>query len=343
MSRRPSRGFVLPFVLLVLAATSMLVFALVNEGWHSARAVRLAVDGEDALAAAEEAQAMALSQWHVDSLWARGLSTVTSRRLVSATGRAVDVHWQRTHPLVALLRTTYAGQGRVPHSTVRRELLRTVWLSAPELPLLAALTVNGVVTGRDGTLISGTDVATPTSACGLVRDTASVSAIVARGVAEDSLNSWPGRPTASAMIPELSDSLQAAFTDVRQRAPHVVQGRTPQPLPVRNGWQPLVMTGDTVVVEGPTYWQGLLLIEGAVVLRGTITIDGVLLVRGPLDARAAQLRVQGAVVVADDVTHGAQLGDRTHLFYDRCAVQMALATVARPSLGPFSLWHPLSP
>jgi hypothetical protein len=111
---------------------------------------------------------------------------------------------------------------------------------------------------------------------------------------------------------------------------------------VRNGWQALVLTGLSVVIEGPTLWRGLVVVEGPLTMRGTVTIEGVLAVRGPLDARAAQLLVRGAVVVVDPNGGGAELGAASRIFYDRCAIQMALATVARPALRPFSLWQSLS-
>jgi hypothetical protein len=63
---------------------------------------------------------------------------------------------------------------------------------------------------------------------------------------------------------------------------------------------------------------------------------------GSLDAAAAQLTVQGAVVAADTNAGGVTLGAAGAVRYDRCAVQLALAVGARPSLAPFSLWHRLS-
>jgi hypothetical protein len=72
-----------------------------------------------------------------------------------------------------------------------------------------------------------------------------------------------------------------------------------------------------------------------------VYVTGILIVEGYLDATAASLSVQGAVVAVDTSARGVMLGARSDLRYDRCAVQMALATVARPTLAPFSLWHSL--
>jgi hypothetical protein len=73
-----------------------------------------------------------------------------------------------------------------------------------------------------------------------------------------------------------------------------------------------------------------------------VQLTGVLLVTGRLDASAAALTVHGAVVVADSSPHAVRLGATGRLFYDRCAVQLALATVARPTLIPVARWARLT-
>ncbi len=339
--RMRRRGFVLPFVLLVVATGSLLAFALVNEGWQSARAVRLAEAGSAALEAAEEGQAIALARWEVDSVWATPVGVVKTSRLVTASGRPVDIVWQRTHPLIAMLRTHTVMPGNARRGPIQRELLRSVWLRVPHWPVPAALTVAGSVTGRDGTLLSGLDVPTPASDCAMTRDTGSVAPVAASSVVGDPPLAWPGQPAAIAVPGGLADSVGAALTLMAPRAT-TVSPTAPAPFPVRVGWQALVLTGSPVVIQGPTTWRGLVVVQGPLDLRGPVTIDGVLVVRGPLDVRTAQLVVRGAVVVVDPNGGGAQLGAETHVFYDRCAVQMALATVARPSIRPFALWQPLS-
>lgn len=334
-------GFVLPFVLLAVATGSLLAFALVNDGWHSARAVRLAETGSAALEAAEEGQAIALARWESDSLWAPPPGIVLTRRIVSAAGLPVDIVWQRTHPLVAMLRTQIVVPGNARRAPVQRALLRAVWLRAPQWPIAAALTVTGSVTGREGTLLSGLDVPTPASACAMTRDTASVPSVAARTITGDPVSAWPGQPPVVTPPAGLADSVQSSMSLVSQRAT-AVSPTGPARFPVRNGWQALVLTGGPVVLEGPTTWRGLVVVQGPLDMRGPVTIDGVLVVQGPLDVRAAQLVVRGAVVVVDPNGGGAQLGAESRVFYDRCAVQMALATVARPAIRPFSLWQPLS-
>ncbi|WP_353266211.1 hypothetical protein [Gemmatimonas sp.] len=335
------RGFVLPFVLLAVATGSLLAFALVNEGWQSARAVRLAETGSAALDAAEEGQALALAHWDVDSLWATPPGEIATRRVVTAGGRPVDVEWQRTHPLVAMLRTRAGFPGTARRGPVERELLRAVWLRAPHWPIPAALTVAGNVTGQQGTLLSGLDVPTPASPCGMVRDTASVAAVAAQAVSGDPVTAWPGQPPRIADPPGLADSVTSWLPRVSPRA-SIVSLTGAAPFPVRRGWQALMLTGSPAIIEGPSLWRGLVVVEGPLTMRGSVTIEGLLVVRGPLEVRAAQLLVRGAVVVVDPNGGGAALGAASRIFYDRCAIQMALATVARPALRPFSLWQSLS-
>jgi hypothetical protein len=335
------RGFVLPFVLLAVATGSLLAFALVNDGWQSARAVRLAETGSAALDAAEEGVALALAHWEADSVWATPPGGIATRRFVTAGGRPVDVEWQRTHPLVAMLRTRAGFPGTARRGPVQREVLRAVWLQVPQWPIPAALTVTGSVTGQQGTLLSGLDVPTPASPCGMVRDTSSVAAVAAQSVSGDPMMAWPGQPLPVAEPPGVTDSVTSAMPRVSSRASRL-SPTGPTPFPVRNGWQALVLTGLSVAIEGPTLWRGLVVVEGSLTMRGPVTVEGLLVVRGPLDARAAQLLVRGAVLVVDPNGGGAALGAASRLFYDRCAIQMALATVARPALRPFSLWQSLS-
>lgn len=334
-------GFVLPFVLLAIATGGVLAFALVNDGWHSARAVRLAETGSLALEAAEEGQALALARWELDSVWAPPPGMLLTYRIVSSSGLPVDIVWQRTHPLVAILRTRTVVRGNPRRAPVQRELLRAVWLRAPQWPIPAALTVDGRVTGREGTLLSGLDMSTGSGDCAIARDTASVAPVSARTVTGDPELAWPGQPPVIAIPSGLADSVWSAVSRVSQQV-STVSPTAPTPFPLREGWQALVLAGDPVVVQGPTAWRGLVVVQGPLDLRGPVTIEGVLVVRGPLDVRAGQLTVRGAVVVVDPNGGGAQLGAESRLFYDRCSVQLALATVARPSIRPFSLWQPLT-
>ena len=47
----------------------------------------------------------------------------------------------------------------------------------------------------------------------------------------------------------------------------------------------------------------------------------------------------GALLVASLGNTELELGDQTRVQYDRCAIQMALATIDVPRAQPFSLWY----
>lgn len=340
--KSPPRGFVLPFVLIALAASGLLAFSLASGGWQSARAVSLAGQGDAAANAAEEAEALAMTRWYLDSLWSHPLHAPVRRAVSTQLGQVVDVIWTRPHPLVAWLQTRYVAPGHDRRSAVHRELLRAVWLQPPPFPVVAALAVPGEVTGAEGTLISGSDLPTPGSACGLTRDTVSVGSLRASTVAGEPLGGWPGAPAPDTRAWVAADTMNSTLGQIRQRAAIRIVGPTPEPLPPSTGWSALWLTGSPVIIQGPTKFTGLLVVDGPLELRGHVSMEGLLIVRGALDARAARWQLQGAAVSTDTVTGNARLGSQSRIFYDRCAVQMALATVARPLVTPFSLWQPLS-
>jgi hypothetical protein len=339
---RPTRGYILPFVVIALAAASVLAFALASDGWHHARAVVLAGRGDAVANAVEEGEAIALAQWNADSLWMQPLHHTQQRTVRTQLGQPVTITWSRPHPLVAWLHTRHAVAGNARWSALQRELVRAVWLQAPSVPVVAALAATGRVSGAEGTLLSGSDVSTPASACGVTRDTASVLAVAASTVYGDPPGSWPGAPAPDTTAWRTSDSVAASLPTLRARAEQIVRNPLPAPLPVRHGWRALWITGQPVIVEGPSHWRGLLVVDGDLEMRGNVTMEGLLIVRGNIDARAAHWQMQGAAMSADTVTGNARLGAQTRIFYDRCAVQMALATVARPLVTPFSLWQPLA-
>ncbi len=336
-----SRGFVLPFVLVAVAAASILAFALTAEGLQAVRGQRGAERGADAAGAADVALAQALDRFATDSLWNLPLGTSSSRSVV-VNGVGVTVQWQRLQPLVASLRVlarTAAGP-RIDAGV--RDFYRAVWLSPPPVPVIAALASNGPVTGEDGTLVSGADLALTASACGAARDTMSVDGVSAPAIDGSGPGGWVGAPLPAPADPGLLSEVHDALTVIEGRLPVTLAGPSPRPFPPSREWSALQWRGDTVTVAGPTTWTGLVVVRGHLVVTGAVHITGLLLVEGALDASAAQLSVQGAVVAVDTSTRGVMLGARSRLFYDRCAVQMALATVARPTLAPFSLWHGLA-
>jgi hypothetical protein len=341
-STHERRGFILPFVLLAVAATSLLACAFTIEGLQSLRAVRGTAHGALASNAAEVALANALARYRDDSLWTVQIGRERTTT-VTAHGQVVTVRWQRTHPLVAVLRAIAEPPVARRVDATRRDLYRAVWLDPPKVPVLAALATNGPVRSAVGAVVSGADSVLPGSPCGDQRDTASVAAVLANRIEGQPTGSWSGAMTVNSPPSAFLADLASALADVGTRVPARVLPSATEPLPPSHSWAAMWLRADTVAVRGPARFTGLLIVEGTLVLTGTIDMQGLLLVTGPLDAAAARLSVQGAVIAADSRASGVMLGPHTRLFFDRCAVQMALATVARPTLAPFSLWFSLPP
>ena len=338
--RAVSRGFVLPFVLIAITAASLMAFAMTAEALRALRGQQGAAFAAQVAGAADAALAQALDRYADDSLWLRPLGSRYTRR-EEENGTPVTVQWHRHQPLVASLRTySHRGTARRVDAAVR-EHYRAVWLEPPPIPILAALTTNGPVFGREGTLVSGVDVALSDSPCGTTRDTASVPPIVAPAVREAVPGGWPSAPTSPRPPESLLQEVETAMEAVGVRLPITVAPVTGGPFPVSPAWTPLQWRRSTVSLVGPSRWTGLVVVRGNLVVTGALHVTGLLVVDGHLDASAAQLSVRGALVAVYPGASGVMLGGHSRLSYDRCAVQMALAAVARPSLGPFSLWHSL--
>lgn len=344
MRRDVRRGYVLPFVIVALAASSVLALALTHSSWRAARATTLAARAETGALANAELLSRVPGQWRSDSLWRVPLLQPHARTALSAAGTAVQLTLWRTHPFVVWGRTTTVVGTARDHDSTRRDHLRVWWLAPPPVPLVATLTTLGHVVGSGSTLVSGLDVPLAISPCSLSRDTASVAPIAAVAVHDDSSSGWPGRPlwqpVAAALV---RASALVAIDTMLTRSEQIARDSTPLPLPAFRPWHALSLRGPQVVVTGPTGWTGLLIVDGNLTVHGPLTIDGVVVVRGRLDVRAGTLFLRGAVLVESDHTEAVQLGNSSQLFYDRCAVQMALAAVSTPRSRPFFLWHALSP
>lgn len=341
LGARIRRGFVLPFVAMALAAGAILAMAFAGESLQALRAVRAVRIGHDAGRHADEALSGVLANWTTDSLYTVALGE-RLRRTVSVAGSPVTVEWQRLQPLLATVRAIASDTVGRRLDVTRRDHFRSVWLAPVALPIYASMTTNAVLRGAEGTLISGSDVALPGSACGVARDTASLPPVVARDVVAAPSGGWPGAPIHLPTPAAFDSEVRAALQQLAVRVPEVPWDATPRALPVHPSWHALRIRGPSVTIAGPTRWQGLIVVHGPLTLQGTVNMTGVLVVDGPLDASRARLTVQGAVVTADSSASGVMLGADSRLFYDRCAVQMALATAAAPSFSPFALWHRLS-
>lgn len=339
--RLPGRqGFVLAFVLVTTALVAVLSLAAVSLAWRSYRATRLAANAVRAQFAAEEGIAIRLDAWSAESLAAMALGRTQATRVTSAIGDTLRIRVTRTQPLVAWLSAELALGPMGTPRIVRRTIMRALTLEPPALPVIGAVTALADVHAQSPTIIDGRDVADAADACGLLRDTLSLVPLAATGLIESPPGSWIGQP----MLRRITDTttlrveFERAWNTVTSRSPARMTGGSPVSLEPLPGWHTLLLSGPVVSVRPLSHWRGLLAVNGDLLVTGSLDVDGVLVVRGRLDARGADLRVRGALIVASVGGSSVALGDRTQIRYNRCAVQMALATIAQPSSRPFALW-----
>lgn len=333
------RGYALPFVIIAVGASAVLAFSLLTGAWRSHRAGRLSRRAEGVALASDGGLADAQLAWRQDSLWKSALGLAVTRAAMQPGGIDIDVRWRRSHPLVAWLNVRGTQDEVVPFAHTERERWRVIWLDPPRLPLGAALSTSGTVTGHGLTFVSGTDTPVATMPCGVERDVQNVAAVVAVDVHAEAPAAWPAVPAWQTTANNIGAQLESVWPVITSRSSVEMRDTLPAPLPASSGWQALSLHGPSVVISGPTAWRGLLAVRGPLRLQGDVTVEGILAVRGPLDARGATLRVRGAVVAADSGAPDVQLGGNTQIEYDRCAAQMALATVAAPRSAPFFLWQ----
>lgn len=346
-------GFVLPFVLVAVASAGILAMAFVTTAMRATRAGNLATRAAEAHAAGDEAMARALGRWSVDSLWTHIPGTMVSREIVTRAGVSVHVEWVRSAPLVAWLRVRAERSTSRAFDAGRQEFVRLVHLATPPLPVPAVVTTTGPLYGADGSLLSGLDLTLPDSPCGMRRDTLSVSPIAAAYREPEPGLRWDGAPASAPVSASTITDILAAVRELAGRLPAVSRDSSRAPLPgmpqpgapaVAGGaprWRGLSLAGPVLHLTAGAPWYGLLLLRGPVVVRGELAVTGLVIVDGAVDLRDAQVRIRGALVAADPLRHGTHLGAASRILYDRCAVQMALATVAHPRSRPFSLWHRL--
>lgn len=341
---RPRRsGFVLPFVIVAISIVAILGLSTIGGTWRGFRAARLSANGVRAQFAADEGLARQLDAWPDDSLTARELGVVRDREWITELGDRVVVHTTRTHPLVAVMTADVTLEGVGTPGRVQRRVSRVVRLAPPDLPTVGALTALTTVTGSEGSMVDGGDRALFADGCGPLRDVAPVIAVVAHGLRASASTDWASQPLWRA-FPDSSAvrrQFERAWVTLSARSQiqqHDSAATTLVPLP---GWHSLLLQGASTTINGVGRWRGLLSVAGDLIITGRVEIEGVLVVRGALDARAGELRVRGAVLVASNGHASAQLGRRTQLQYDRCAEHMGLATVSEAMSHPFALWYTL--
>lgn len=338
---RRRAGFVLPFVVVATALVAVLALAAISTIWRGYRASRLAANGVRAQFAGDEGVALQLDAWPAETLAAVSPGTTLLTRLTTAVGDSVRVRLTRTQPLVAWVTADVVLGPLGTPGLVRRHVTRALFLEPPPLPIVGALTAIGTVHGQDPTTIDGRDRADATDACGALRDTLSLASIAAAALVGAPAGTWtvPSPMLTLADTATVRAAFDLAWISVIARSPVRASDSIPHSLAPLPGWHTLLLDGASVALQAPSRWRGLLAVSGDLVVTGRLEVEGVLLVRGRLDARGAALRVRGALLVASLGNRNVELGDQTWVQYDRCAVQLALATIAVPRATPFSLWY----
>lgn len=298
MTHRNARGFALVFTIFALVLIAALVTGAFFAAEQELRVARNGADAQRALAAAEAAADLAISDWDgsLNTMTVGDSETVGVTLPAGSSPAGATV--LRLNAQLFLVRAT----GGDPAAGTSRSVGR---LARLDLPGLAVNAVVSILTPADpgaASTIDGTDRDPPGWVCDtLQRDT----------VPEVTVGPWPVD----------WDSLAAlARTAVD---PVAVQAEL-------GAGRPLILArGDVSLTGGGG--RGLLLVDGDLTIQGGFELDGVVVVRGTLTMTGSAGTIRGAVVAAALRTSSASTGAAA-LGYSSCAVSRALeaAAVVRP-------------
>lgn len=336
------RGSTLPLTIVVVASISLLATALLHSAWRSARSADSARRAQQVVRALDEAAVQAIAAYAQDSLTRHDLAQRVWRPDAQVEAIRVRTAWQRTHPLVAWLELDAqpAGTSGAPRTlAARRTERRAFWLSPPAVPRESPLTALAMVEGEDGAIISA-NAPLGTAWCPGPYVQPTVPPIIAADVSPSSGSLWSTAPAWRGITPAQREAVENGWTDVLARLPAHPTIDTVQSPISDPGWRARRFDVPTLTLRGPLRWQGLLVVNGNLVIEGAVELRGILMVRRSLDARAGQLTVHGAVMANDAATDVVRLGPSTRLQFDPCAVDLALATVARPRAAVFGIRTP---
>lgn len=336
------RGSTLPLTIVVVASISLLATALLHSAWRSARSADSARRAQQVVRALDEAAVQAIAAYVQDSLTRHDLAQRVWRPDVQVEAIRVRSAWQRTHPLVAWLELDAqpAGTSGPPRTlAARRTERRAFWLAPPAVPRESPLTALAMVEGEDGVTISA-NAPVGTAWCPGPYLHPTVPPVVAGDVSPTSGRLWSTAPAWRSITPAQREAAENGWADVLARLP-AHANTDPVQSPISDpGWRARRFDVPTLTLKGPLRWQGLLVINGNLVIEGAVELRGILMVRRSLDAQAGQLTVHGAVLANDAATDVVRLGSSSRLQFDPCAVDLALATLARPRAGVFGIRTP---
>lgn len=341
VTRTSRRGSTLALVALVVAIVSLLAAALTTSAWRAQRASTMSRSAQDMVRAIDVAGTAAVSGWTADSVAQRAMGVTVHRADQTLLGTSVRAAWRRTHPLFAWLELDAVQQTAAPVPAARRHERRAYWLQPPPVPTAAALTSAGMLEGEDGTFISGTDVGVATSWCPGGYMPLASTPIVAGDVAPTPSRIWSMMPAWRAISTLEQSALSAAWSAVLARVTGQAAAGSAQSPSSDPEWRALRLDGDTVVLRGPMRWHGLLAANGVLRIEGDVEVRGLLMARRALDATAAALVIHGALIAGSASTDRTRLGPSARVHFDRCAIDLALATIARPRAAPLGLRMPL--
>ena len=315
-------GTIVPALLVVLALVALLAMATASGAVQAHREAQLAALGTATLVQAESALESVRAQLAdpggdlhgaTPSLPSPGLTDTL--HVPGADAHPVRVLLARPHPLLLWLTAEATAAPHPGISRLVRRVVRALWLHAPVVDLAAAVTAWAPVHVEAAAWLDGDDQDRGLAPC--------------------------GPPPVPSPLPPLvvSSALHTDSAGIRTRLARQQRWGLPRLAPVSGGgtWHGLGLAAPTTPLSGTHRWQGALVVDGDLTVAGTLQVDGLLLVLGRLTVQG-RLVVRGAVgIVARDggVSH---LGPGTDVRFNRCLVQLALATLAVARAEPVGHW-----
>ncbi len=322
MRHRLRAGTLVPALLVVLALVALLAMATASGAVQAHREAQLAALGTATLVQAESALESARAQLAdlggdlrgaTPSLPSPGLAD--TQYLPGAGVHPVRVLIARPHPLLLWL---IADATAAPHPGVPllvRRVERALWLHAPAVDLAAAVTARASVQVDAAASLDGDDRDRDLAPC--------------------------GPPPVPSHLPPLvvASALHTDSAGIRTILARRHRWGLPRLAPVSGGgtWHGLGLAAPTTPLSGTHRWQGALVVDGDLTVAGTLQVDGLLLVLGRLTVQG-RLVVRGAVGIVARDGGVSRLGPGTDVRFNRCLVQLALATLAVARGEPVGHW-----
>lgn len=374
--RHDGKGFALPAALLAM----VVIGAIVTGGFYAAsqedRVSQSILGSRDAFYIAEQGIERVVGQWSLadfpsgerwDSVALEGSVTRGARTIGTYRVTATKLD-----SLTYLIRSTGRTQNHGHVSAVRR-LAQIVRASLWNVPMGAALYVNGGLTVTGNAYIQGND--SNSGACnGGSADVAGVVSSDASQISVDNASHVIGHPPLQEDTSMTSTSLldfgqDNDFDSLAQQAEKRYVAETPptSPLPVsssgvcstavKSNWGDPIAGSDCsdyypmVYVEGDARFsngrgQGVLLVNGDLQMTGNFQYEGIVIVKGSISSTGNGNHIDGVVLVnngAVDLGSGASLAaGNSVLQYSSCSAHSAMYGHVRMEPIATRSWFDLS-